>query len=103
MITGDSFNLEQLVDLQGKCSYAQKKAISHELSKRITRYLENSNIFNDYNNFQPRRDIKKSVETLNHNGFIELGSRLNKRQILETNSYFSQLPCYNAHLVTKVI
>ena len=101
MITGDSFNLEQLVDLQGKCSYAQKKAISHELSKRITRYLENSNIFNDYNNFQPRRDIKKSVETLNHNGFIELGSRLNKRQILETNSYFSQLPCYNAHLVTK--
>ena len=45
MITGDSFNLEQLVDLQGKCSYAQKKAISHELSKRITLYLENSNIF----------------------------------------------------------
>ena len=26
MITGDSFNLEQLVDLQGKCSYAQKKS-----------------------------------------------------------------------------
>ena len=79
----------------------KKKLFLMNYLKRITLYLENSNIFNDYDNFQPRRDIKKNVETLNHNGFIELGSRLNKRQALETYSYFSQLPCYNAHLVTK--
>ena len=101
LIIGDTLNLEQLVDLQGKCSFAQKKAISHELSKRITLHLEDSDIYNHYDNFQQRREIKKSVETLHLNGFIELGSRFNERQILETNGYFSQLPCYNAHLITK--
>ena len=99
LIAKDPVNPEDLVQLQCRSSFAERRYLAHELAKRINNYLEAAGICQFNENRQLLEEEKLGI--LNYNGCVALGSALHAGQVEEIVAYFKETPCFNAHLTAK--